>query len=59
MDDNQHSVRSAQGDRLTPWAVCERGFTPELRLVAWDRAAELDDQAIVTVVLTDTDAYDV
>jgi hypothetical protein len=59
MDDNEHSVRSAQGDGLTPWALRERGSTPELRLVAWNRAAELDNQAIVTVVLTDTDAYNV
>src|SRR4029077_6881624 len=59
MHDNQHSVRSGQGDGLTPWALRERGSAPELHLVAWDRAAELDDQAIVTVVLHNTDAYDV
>jgi hypothetical protein len=59
MEGNQDSVRSAQGDGLTPWAIGEGGSTPELRLVAWNRAAELDDQAIVTIVLTDTDAYDV
>ena len=57
--DDEHPIRSAQRNRLIARAFRERGSRPPLHLVAGNRPAELDDEAVVAVMLTDADADDV
>jgi hypothetical protein len=59
VEEDKDSVRSAESHRLSPRARRERGSAPALHFVAWNRAAELDDQPVVAVMLTDADADDV